>query len=103
MDIKQAITEQFDAFSSEIVVNNLPSIDGVLPVNRKVMYALHRNRITSKTNYIKMLRASAYSIVYYVYGDMPLTGAMKNMGNNGLNYFLLDPKGSFGNKNKVNG
>ena len=32
---------------------------------------------------------------------MPLTSAMKNMANNGINYLYLDPKGSFGDKRKM--
>ncbi|HDK7176510.1 TPA: DNA gyrase subunit A [Clostridium botulinum] len=95
--------EQFTDFAGEVIVNNLPSIDGLLPVQRKVLWALHKNKVTCDKNFIKLLRASAMTMVYYVFGDIPLAQAMKNMANNGIDYYYLSPKGSFGDKRKKEG
>ncbi|MCD3216942.1 DNA gyrase subunit A [Clostridium botulinum] len=102
-DLPLVLQDEFIGFASEVIVNNLPSIDGLLPVNRKVLWALHRNKVTPDKNYIKLLRASSMSMVYYIFGDIPLTTAMKNMANNGVKYFYLDPKGSFGDKQSKTG
>ena len=103
-NILNVLNDEFIKFATPVITNNLPSVrDGLLAVHRKVIHALNKNRVTSDKNYIKMLRASSYAMVYYIYGDMPLTKAMKNMANNSLNYFYLDPKGSFGDKRKKYG
>lgn len=101
--IIELLQNEFVEYAAPILINNLPSIDGLLPVNRKVIWALHKNNITHSKPFIKMLRASSFAMVFYTFGDMPLTSAMKNMGNNTLNYTYLLPKGSFGDKRKENG
>jgi len=104
VNIIDTLTSEFIPYAGEILLNNLPNVaDGLLPVQRKVLWALHKNKITSDKPYIKLLRASAFSMVYYVFGDLPLASAMKNMANNGMNYLYLDPKGSFGDKRKKEG
>ena len=102
--IIEAMEDEFIPYAGELLVNNLPSVcDGLLPVNRKVIWALYKNGINPDKSFIKLLRAGAYTMVYYVFGDQPLYGAMKSMGNNSLNYLYLDPKGSFGDKRKKDG
>ena len=100
MKITNILDEQFTNFASYVIVNNLPSIDGLLPVQRKVLWALHKNGVSSNKPFIKLHRAGAMAMVYYIMGDIPLFSAMKNMANNGLNYMYLSPKGSFGDKRK---
>ena len=102
--IVTTLKEDFLPFASESLLNFLPNVaDGLLPVHRKVIYALGKNGVTNDTSHIKMLRASAMAMSYYIFGDLPLNQAMKNMGNNSLNYMYLDPKGAFGDKQKKNG
>jgi len=104
VNIIDTLKSEFIPYAGEILLNNLPNVaDGLLPVQRKVLWALHKNKISSDKPYIKLLRASAFSMVYYVFGDLPLASAMKNMANNGINYLYLDPKGSFGDKRKKEG
>ncbi|WP_252251271.1 DNA topoisomerase (ATP-hydrolyzing) subunit A [Clostridium sp. VAP52] len=103
-EIINVMEESFIPYASEILLNNLPSVtDGLLPVHRKVLWALNKNKIFPDKPFIKLLRAGAYTMVYYVFGDMPLYKAMKNMANNSLNNLYLDPKGSFGDKRKKDG
>jgi len=103
-DIIEVMEAEFIPYAGEILVNNIPSVaDGLLPVHRKVEWALHKNGINPEKPFIKLLRAGAYTMVYYVFGDMPLYKSMKNMANNSLNNFYLEPKGSFGDKRKKDG
>lgn len=103
-DIIEVMEDEFIPYAGEILVNNIPSVtDGLLPVHRKVEWALHKNGINPEKPFIKLLRAGAYTMVYYVFGDMPLYKSMKNMANNSLNNFYLEPKGSFGDKRKKDG
>src|SRR5690606_27876538 len=97
--IIDTLEEEFIPYAGEILLNNLPSVtDGLLPVHRKVLWALYENKVLHNKPFIKMLRASSMAMVYYIFGDMPLTASMKNMANNGLNYFYLEPKGNYGDK-----
>jgi len=103
-DIIEVMEDEFIPYAGEILVNNIPSVtDGLLPVHRKVEWALHKNGINPEKTFIKLLRAGAYTMVFYVFGDMPLYKSMKNMANNSLNNFYLEPKGSFGDKRKKDG
>lgn len=97
------LKSEFIPYAGEILINNLPTIDGCLSVHKKVLWGMHLNKVNHNKPFIKMLRASSYAMIFYVMGDQPLTGAMKNMANNSLNYFYLDPKGSFGDKRRKTG
>lgn len=101
-DIIEVLEENFIEYASPILCNNLPSLDGLLPVHRKVIWGMNEQGITHKKPVIKMLRASGYVLPYYTFGDMPLANAMKNMGNNSLNYKYIFPKGNFGDKQRKN-
>lgn len=103
-NIIDVLEENFIPFAGETLLNNLPSVaDGLLTSHRKVLYALEKNGVSSNKSHIKLLRAAAMAMTYYVYGDLPLNKVMKGMGNNSLNYMYLNPKGSFGDKQKRDG
>jgi DNA gyrase/topoisomerase IV subunit A len=91
-------TEMLD-FTAPVLINNLPSIDGLLVSQRQVIWGMKKAGMTSDKQFYKMLKASGRIFDYYVLGDMPLCGVMKNMGNNYILHKYLMPKGSFGNKN----
>ena len=77
-DIIAVMEDEFIPYAGEILVNNIPSVtDGLLPVHRKVEWALHKNGINPEKPFIKLLRAGAYTMVFYVFGDMPLYKSMK--------------------------
>ena len=109
MDYKEkpiinVLQDEFIPYAGELLLNNLPSVaDGLLSSQRKVIYAMNKNGVTYDKPHIKMLRCSAMAMSYYVYGDLPLNALMKNMGNNSLNYTYIDPKGSYGDKQKEDG
>lgn len=91
-------TEMLD-FTAPVLINNLPSIDGLLVSQRQAIWGMKKAGMTSDKQFYKMLKASGRIFDYYVLGDMPLCGVLKNMGNNYILHKYLMPKGSFGNKN----
>lgn len=104
MKAQTVIKNNFIDYAEDAIPNYLPScIDGLLPVHRKIIYALDEAGINSNKPYKKMLMCSAEVMKYYVYGDIPLTEAMKNSGSNFLLYPYLDPKGAYPDKNRRDG
>ena len=95
-------TEMLD-FSAPVIINNIPALDGLLCSQRQVIWGMYKAGMTSNKQFYKMLKASGRIFDYYVLGDAPLCGVMKNMGNNYILHKYLMPKGSFGNKNLRNG
>lgn len=101
--IKELLQTEMLDFSAPIIVNNLPAIDGCLISQREVIWGMFKGHKTSDKPTFKMLKCGGNIMDYYVLGDMPLYGVMKNMGNNYTLNKYLKTKGSFGDKNKVNG
>jgi DNA gyrase/topoisomerase IV subunit A len=95
-------TEMLD-FTAPVIINNLPSIDGLLCSQRQAIWGMKKAGMTSDKQFYKMLKAGGAIFNYYTLGDMPLYGVMKNMGNNYSLYKYLIPKGSYGNKNSRDG
>lgn len=101
--IKEVLQTEMLDFTAPLLINNLPSIDGLLVSQRQVIWGMYKANMNSKGSFYKMLKATGKIFDYYVLGDMPLTGVMKNMGNNYILHKYLMPKGSFGNKNSRDG
>ena len=98
------IHEYFIDYAADLIPNNIPSVcDGMLPVHRKVIYALNEAGTTHDKPFRKMLMNSSDVMTYYIFGDGPLTTAMKNAGSNFVMYKYLDPRGSYPNKNRRDG
>lgn len=103
VDIVSSLKNQFIPFAGGTLLNNLPSIDGLLPVHRKVILSMMRTGRTSDKPYKKTLGAMGEIFAYYVFGDAPLYSSMVNMANNGMNNPLIDGYGQWGNKFSANG
>jgi DNA gyrase/topoisomerase IV subunit A len=95
-------TEMLD-FTAPVIINNIPSIDGLLCSQRQIIWGMKQAGMTSDKQFYKMLKAGGAIFNYYTLGDGPLYGVMKNMGNNYSLYKYLIPKGSYGNKNSRDG
>ena len=99
--VVKSLEQAFIPFASEALLNNLPFIgDGLLAVQRKSIWGMLEHGLTHDKGHSKMLKAQGHIMNYYVFGDMPLTGALKNMGNNTVEYKYLDTEGSYGDKRK---
>ncbi|XZH99844.1 DNA gyrase subunit A (plasmid) [Clostridium perfringens] len=99
-DIIEVLEDDFTEYAAPIIVNNLPSIDGLLPVHRKSIWGMYKAGLTHDKIFSKMLRATGYILPYYTFGDMPLAQALRNCTNNSLNYPYLMGKGNFGDKQR---
>ena len=99
-DIIDVLEDDFTEYAAPIIVNNLPSIDGLLPVHRKSIWGMYKAGLTHDKIFSKMLRATGYILPYYTFGDMPLAQALRNCTNNSLNYPYLIGKGNFGDKQR---
>lgn len=101
--IVEAMQEEFLPYSAEILINNLPSIDGLLPVHRKVLWSMYNKKRTHDRPHTKTIKVMGEIVTYYTFGDGPLYSTMVNMANNGMNHSLLDGKGSWGDKFRSDG
>ena len=101
--IKEVLQTEMLGYTAPVIINNLPSIDGLLVSQREVIYAMNKAKMNSSGAFYKMLKATGRIFDYYVLGDAPLEGVMKNMANNYILNRYLIPKGSFGNKNLKDG
>lgn len=103
-NVLDVVHEYFIDYAADLIPNNLPSVcDGLLPVHRKMIYALNEAGMTHDKPFKKMLMASTEVMKYYIFGDGPLTQAMKNAGSNFVLYKYLDPNGQFPDKNRRDG
>ena len=72
-------------------------IDGLKPVARRMLYALHINPNKGK-NFRKVARVSADTIAFHPHGDVSVSDVVYNLGAEWTqNLMLLDPYGNFGN------
>lgn len=101
--IIQGLKEEFNQYCPEIIVNNLPMIDGLLLSHKKILWGLYKNKVYHNKPYIKSLKAIGYITNFYTFGDAPLYSTMTNMTNNAMSLPLLEGKGSWGNKFKIDG
>lgn len=103
IDIHESLQEEFLPYAGESLINFLPTIDGLLPVHKKVLISMLRNKRTHENTYTKTIKVMGEIVTYYVFGDMPLYSSMVNMANNSMNTPLIDGKGSWGDKMRVDG
>lgn len=103
VNIHEALQEHFIPYAGEILINNLPSIDGCLPVHRKAILSMYRNGRTSNRPYTKTMKVMGEIVTYYVFGDSPLYNAMVNMANNSMNIPYIDGYGEWGEKFSAEG
>lgn len=102
--ILDIVHNNFIDYATDLIPNNLPSVcDGLLPVHRKMIYALNEAGMTHDKPFKKMLMTSTEVMKYYIFGDGPLTQAMKNAGSNFVLYKYLDPNGQFPDKARRDG
>jgi DNA gyrase subunit A len=92
-------TSYIDYAMSVIVGRALPDVrDGLKPVHRRILYAMHEAGITSSKAYKKSARVVGDVLgKYHPHGDLSVYDAMVRMAQSfSLRYMLVDGQGNFG-------
>ena len=72
--------------------------DGLKPVHRRIIYAMHKNNWHYGSSHVKCAKVVGEVLGnYHPHGDMAVYNALVRMGQNfSLRYPLIDPQGNFG-------
>jgi DNA gyrase subunit A len=92
-------TSYIDYAMSVIVGRALPDVrDGLKPVHRRILYAMHESGISSTKAYKKSARVVGDVLgKYHPHGDVAVYDAMARMAQDfSLRYMLIDGQGNFG-------
>src|SRR6201991_3380213 len=88
-----------DYAMSVIVGRALPDVrDGLKPVHRRIMYAMHESNNVSTRPYVKCARVVGDVMgKYHPHGDSPIYDALVRLAQPfSLRYLLVDGQGNFG-------
>ncbi len=98
--IDSSIEESYLAYSMSVIIGRaLPDArDGLKPVHRRILYAMHELGLTSKVAYKKSARIVGDVIgKYHPHGDNAVYGALVRMAQNfSMRLELVDGQGNFG-------
>src|SRR3989339_1923657 len=102
--IKREVSEEMqtaylDYAMSVIVSRALPDVrDGLKPVHRRIVYAMHQQGIHHTSRYQKSAAVVGEVLKnYHPHGDVPVYDAMVRMAQNfSMRYMLVDGQGNFG-------
>jgi DNA gyrase subunit A len=92
-------TSYIDYAMSVIVGRALPDVrDGLKPVHRRILYAMHESGMSSTKAYKKSARIVGEVLgKYHPHGDLAVYDAMARMAQDfSLRYMLIDGQGNFG-------
>ncbi len=96
---EQMRTAYLDYAMSVIVARALPdSRDGLKPVHRRILFAMHEMGIRANTSYKKSARIVGEVLgKYHPHGDMAVYDAMARLAQDfSMRYLLVDGQGNFG-------
>jgi len=100
IDIKQSLQSSYLDYSMSVIVGRaLPDArDGLKPVHRRILYAMNKLNITSKTPYKKSARIVGDTIgKYHPHGDTSIYDALVRMAQDfAMRELLVDGQGNFG-------
>src|SRR6478752_3096504 len=88
-----------DYAMSVIVARALPDVrDGLKPVHRRIIYAMHQQGIHHSSRYQKSAAVVGEVLKnYHPHGDVPVYDAMVRMAQDfSMRYMLVDGQGNFG-------
>lgn len=91
-DLKNLMRSNFLKYASYVILERaIPNIDGLKPVQRRILYTLFT---MDDGKFHKVANAVGQTMAYHPHGDAPISEALINLANKG---FLLDRQGNFGN------
>ena len=101
VDLKDALSERYLAYAlSTIMSRSLPDVrDGLKPVHRRLIYAMHQLRLDPASGFKKCARVVGDVMgKYHPHGDASIYDAMVRMAQEfAARYPLVEGQGNFGN------
>ena len=99
-EITQEMKESYLDYAMSVIVSRaLPDTrDGLKPVQRRILYAMHQMGLRHSAKFVKSARVVGNTMAYYhPHGDSPIYEAMVRMAQYfSLRYPLVDGQGNFG-------
>src|SRR5450631_1209687 len=99
--LKDALEERYLAYAlSTIMHRALPDVrDGLKPVHRRILYAMHQLRLTPEGGYLKCAKIVGDTMGdYHPHGDQAIYDALARLAQDfAVRYPLVDGQGNFGN------
>ena len=101
IDFEQALHERYLAYAlSTIMSRSLPDVrDGLKPVHRRLIYAMHQLRLNPTTGFKKCARVVGDVMgKFHPHGDAAIYGALVRLAQDfSVRYPLIEGQGNFGN------
>ncbi|NND12563.1 MAG: DNA gyrase subunit A [Acidimicrobiia bacterium] len=98
--IRTEISDSFLEYSMSVIVSRaLPDIrDGLKPVHRRILYAMHDAGLRANTGFTKCARVVGDVMgSYHPHGDSAIYDALVRLGQDfATRYLLIQPQGNFG-------
>ena len=101
VNLKEALEERYLAYALSTIMNRaLPDVrDGLKPVHRRLLYAMHELRLNPETAFKKCAKIVGETMgSYHPHGDQAIYDAMVRLAQDfSVRYPLVDGQGNFGN------
>ncbi len=98
--IKQEMERSYLNYAMSVIVSRaLPDVrDGLKPVHRRILYAMHQIGLSSRSRYTKSAKVVGEVLgKYHPHGDAPVYDAMVRLAQSfSMRYPLIDGQGNFG-------
>lgn len=102
VDIQQEMQNSYIDYAMSVIVGRaLPEVrDGLKPVHRRILYAMHDNGYRPDRGYVKSARPVAETMGnYHPHGDSAIYDTLVRMAQPwSMRYPLIDPQGNFGSR-----
>src|SRR5512136_2275163 len=91
--LKRLVADNFIRYASYVIRDRaIPDIDdGLKPVQRRILHALHEN---DDGKFIKVANIVGYSMQFHPHGDASISDALVSLANK---LYLIERQGNFGN------
>lgn len=100
VDISQEMKKSYLNYAMSVIVSRaLPDIrDGLKPVHRRILYAMHEMGLTHQAKYVKSAKVAGEVMGnYHPHGDAPIYDALVRLAQDfSMRYPLIDGQGNFG-------
>lgn len=102
VDIQQEMQNSYIDYAMSVIMGRaLPEVrDGLKPVHRRILYAMHDNGYRPDRGYVKSARPVAETMGnYHPHGDSAIYHTLVRMAQPwSMRYPLIDPQGNFGSR-----